>query len=170
MNPKLAYKFCPKCGGILDLKKNNLLVCKACGFEFFINAIPCNGVIIKNERGEIMLVKRKFPPMKGDWDWPGGFLDAGESVSHSVVREIKEELNVNVSVEKIIGVYEGRYEFGGILQYVICIAVSAKIVSGEIKVSDDVEEYKFFLPEEILRMDLAFKFIRKGIADYLKNP
>lgn len=168
MNPIQAYKFCPRCGGKLVQKKKNLLICQKCGFEFYINSLPCNGVIIENEKGEIMLVKRKYPPMKGYWDWPGGFIDAGESLEDSVKREIKEELGIEIGTQRIIGVYKGKYEFQGILHDIIGIAVSTKIISGEIKVSDDVEGYKFFQPQEILKMDLAFEAIRLGIADYLK--
>lgn len=169
MHPINFYKFCPKCAGELKQEKENLLVCSDCKFQFYINALPCNGVIIENEKGEILLVKRKFDPQKGKWDYPGGFIDGGESLEHSVKREVKEELNVEVEMLKLVGVYEDIYKYQNILNPSLCIVVSVKITSGELKVSDDVKEYKFFPPEEILGMDLAFKNIRKGLLDYLKN-
>ncbi len=62
MEPKDFYKFCPKCGEKLIAQKENFLRCEKCGFHFYINPLPCNAVIIENEKGEIMLVKRKFDP------------------------------------------------------------------------------------------------------------
>lgn len=168
MNPTNAYKFCPRCSGNLLKRKENLLVCRSCQFEFYINALPCNAAILENEKGEILLVKRKFNPQKGKWDWPGGFLDGGEALDNSVKRELKEELNVDIKIKKLIGVYEDKYEFQGILYPAICMVVLAEITGGNLKASDDVEGYKFFPPEEVLKMDLAFESIKKGVTDYLK--
>ncbi len=167
MNPKEVFKFCPKCGGKLIKKEGNLLDCSKCGFHFYINPLPCNGVIIENDKGEIMLVKRKFEPKKGYWDWPGGFINSGESLEDSVKREIKEELGVDVGEIEIVGVYEDRYLYQDILDYTICIAVSAKITGGSLKVSDDISGYKYFSKEEIFRQNFAFPSIKQGVSDYL---
>lgn len=169
MNPNKAYKFCPRCGGNLNPQGKNLLICSNCGFNFYINAIPCSAVIIENEKQEIMLVKRKFDPMKGYWDWPGGFFDAGESLENSVKREIKEELGIKIKLGKIIGVYEDIYKFQNIVNYTLCTIVSAKITGGEIRALDDVSEYKYFPKNQILKQKLAFAYMKKGISDYLKN-
>ena len=131
--------------------------------------MPSNAAIMENEKGEILLVKRKFDPMKGFWDWPGGFVNPGESLEDSVKREIKEELGVDVTVNKISGVYEDRYLYQGIQNYALCIAVSAKITNGEITVSDDVSEFNFFSPSKIFEAELAFPSVKKGIEDYLKQ-
>jgi NADH pyrophosphatase NudC (nudix superfamily) len=98
MEPKNFYKFCPKCGGNLVFQKENCLICRNCKFHFYINPLPCNAAIIENEKGEIMLVERKVDPKKGFWDWPGGFINPGESLEDSLKREIKEELNVENNV------------------------------------------------------------------------
>ncbi len=169
MEPIDVFKFCPRCSTSLKKEKDHLLICGKCGYEFYINAVPCNAVIIENEKGEIMLTKRKFDPAKGMWDWPGGFIDAGETLEESVKREIKEELGVEVRVDKTIGTYIGRYLFQDINAYLFCVAVSAIIISGYLKVSDDITEYKYFPPQEILNMEVAFEAIKQGIGDYLKS-
>lgn len=168
MNPNIVYKFCPVCSNKLNFKKENLLVCLSCKFEFYINAVPCNAAIIENEKGEILLVKRKFPPQKGYWDWPGGFLDAGESLEESIKREIKEELGVEIEFLKLIGVYSDTYLFQNINNPVICIVMAGKI-KGEIKVSDDVSGYKYFSKKDIFKQKLAFKAMEKGLLDYIKS-
>ncbi len=169
MNLIRAYKFCPRCSGNLIFKKDNLLVCNKCNFEFYINPSPCNAVIIENEKQEIMLVKRKFDPMKGYWDLPGGFINAYESFEDSVKREIKEELGVEVKLGKTIGVYKDIYVFQDVENPVIVIVVLAKITKGIIKVSDDISGYKYFPKDKVLKEKLAFPTIRLGISDYLKK-
>lgn len=169
MNPNVAYKFCPICSSKLNFKKENLLVCSKCDFKFYINPSPCNAVIIENENGEIMLVKRKFDPQKSYWDLPGGFIDAYETLEDSVKREIKEELGVDVKVDRIIGVYKDIYVFQNIKVPTIGIVVLAKITKGKIKVSDDVADYKYFSKKDIFKQKLAFKSMKSGIRDYLER-
>lgn len=168
MNPKDAYKFCPRCTGDLVEEKENMLRCRKCDFEFYINALPCNAAIIENEKGEILLVKRKFSPQKGYWDWPGGFIDPYESLEDSIKREIKEELGVEIELGKLIGAYSDTYLFQNINLPVICIVMSGKI-KGKIKVSDDVSGYKYFSKEDIFKQKLAFKAMRQGLLDYFNK-
>ncbi len=167
MDPINVYKFCPKCGGGLEVKKENLLVCRKCGFKFYISALPCNAAIVENERGEILLVKRKLDPGKGFWDLPGGFLDGGESLEDSVKREIKEELQVEGKMGKIIGIYEDKYLFQGINYPILTTVVSASITSEKLHASDDIESFSFVPKEEVLGRRFAFASITKGISDYL---
>ncbi len=169
MEPKEFYKFCPKCGGDLIPGEEQLLICGKCSFRFYINPLPCNAAILENEKGEILLVKRKYDPMKGYWDWPGGFIDPGESLEDSVKREIKEELNVDIKVMGIIGVYNDRYLYQDILHYSLCAAVSAKITAGQLKANDDIDGFEFFNKDKILKLDFAFPSIKKGIEDYFKK-
>lgn len=166
MDPKNVYKFCPKCGGKLN-EKQDYLECPSCGFHFYLNSIPCNAVIIENEKREFLLVKRKMEPRAGTWDLPGGFLKPGENFFNSVKREVKEELHVEIEVIKITGIYEDAYLFQGILNPTLCITVEAKILSGNLRADDDAEEYRYFPRDEVLKLDLSFKGIRKSLEDYI---
>ena len=51
----------------------------------------------------IVLIQRKNPPL--GLALPGGFVDVGESVEHAVVREMKEEISLDVAIKKLFGVY-----------------------------------------------------------------
>ena len=51
----------------------------------------------------IVLIQRKNPPL--GLALPGGFVDVGESVEHAVVREMKEEISLDVAIKKLLGVY-----------------------------------------------------------------
>lgn len=168
MNPKKAYRFCPKCTSRLKPSTSNLLVCQKCQFHFYINPIPANAALIENENGEVLFVKRKFDPKKGFWDFPGGFIHPDEEVEASTIREIKEELNVDIKIIKLIGIYPDKYLYAGINEPTLNIFFSAKIVSGKLKADDDISGFKFFKKENLLKQSLAFEWMKKGIKDYLK--
>jgi 8-oxo-dGTP diphosphatase len=69
--------------------------------QFYVGV---HGVIAN--RGRI-LVLRRAPGMRyrpGAWDLPGGHLALGESVEQCVVREIKEETALDVTIERLLGI------------------------------------------------------------------
>lgn len=164
-----VYKFCPKSGDALKQISENILQCNNCGYKLYVNPITCNGVIIVNENGKIMLVKRKFDPKKGYWDLPGGFIEPHEDLEQSVKREIKEELGVDIDLIKIIGVYNDVYEFQDIIWPTLGIVVAAKTVTGNFRSSDDINSYKFFRLQEALKQRLAFHSIKKALLDFAKS-
>src|SRR5688500_6478317 len=110
----MEYKFCPKCGSEAQRKLSNLLVCKNCDYNFYLNPASTHAIILENSKGEILLVKRKFEPMKGALDLPGGFVESGESLEDSVIREIKEELGIDIPDVKYFGSYPDEYLFQGV--------------------------------------------------------
>lgn len=168
MSPKKIYKHCPKCGDKLIPQKENFLICSSCKFHLFINPIPTNAAIIENEKGEVLLVERKFDPKKGFWDFPGGFIHPDEDVENSVKREIKEELNVDIKIIKMIGIYEDRYLYQEIEEPTLNILYSVKIISGKLKADDDISGFKFFKKTDLLKQRIAFEWMKQGIKDYLK--
>lgn len=63
-------------------------------------------VISKSEkRTEILLVKRKNEPFKGQWVFPGGFVDDGEDLETAAGRELEEETSVKSTALKQLRAY-----------------------------------------------------------------
>jgi ADP-ribose pyrophosphatase YjhB (NUDIX family) len=79
---------CPKC-------KNEI--------EVYQNPIPTVDIIIEIKSKEIVLIKRKNPPY--GWAIPGGFVDYGETLEETAVREAKEETNLDVKLIKQFHTY-----------------------------------------------------------------
>jgi RimJ/RimL family protein N-acetyltransferase/ADP-ribose pyrophosphatase YjhB (NUDIX family) len=76
------------------------------GFIAVLNAgLPTKRVIaqglIRNSADEILLCELTY---KQEWDLPGGVVDPHESPAHAVVREIREELQVEVSPRSLVAV------------------------------------------------------------------
>lgn len=60
-------------------------------------------VVVLYPDGKIVAIQRKFPPL--GLALPGGFVDEGESCEHAAIREIKEELNIDIACLELIGVW-----------------------------------------------------------------
>lgn len=67
------------------------------------NPVPTVDIIVYEDSLGVLLIERNNPPF--GWALPGGFVDYGESVERAAVREAKEETNLNVSLERLLGVY-----------------------------------------------------------------
>ena len=62
------------------------------------------GALIRNERGEMLLVK---PNYKDGWILPGGTVEAGEAPKPGCEREIVEELGLDVKLGRVLLIFHG---------------------------------------------------------------
>ncbi|MBQ8886924.1 MAG: NUDIX hydrolase [Candidatus Gastranaerophilales bacterium] len=90
---------------------------------------------IKDNKLQVLLVKRANEPFKGRWAIPGGFIRLSENLDNAALRILKEKTNVdNIYLEQL-------YTFGDPLRYpssrVITCAYFALIRSDDIKLSVD---------------------------------
>ena len=62
------------------------------------------------EDGEnIFATQRGYGEFKGKWEFPGGKIEDGESPEEAIIREIKEELDTIIKIEKLIDTVEYDY-------------------------------------------------------------
>ena len=64
--------------------------------------------IIKNE-DKILATKRGYGEFINMWEFPGGKIESGETKKQALVREIKEELNIEINVDKFALDIEDQY-------------------------------------------------------------
>ncbi|MEO9969081.1 MAG: NUDIX domain-containing protein [Hyphomonadaceae bacterium] len=87
------------------------------------------GAYITNSDGAVLLIKRLREPEAGAWGLPGGKVDFGESAELAVIREISEELGIQISLTGLAGMTETID--GGDGRHWVAPVYHAQIVSGE---------------------------------------
>ncbi len=97
--------------------------------------------VIKNNEDEILIVKR-HPKSKTDpemWELPGGKVEDGEYFTKALVREIKEEVNLNCEVGDLCEAVQNDYSNKRTVQLYMYL----NNVKGEVKISEEHTEFKW---------------------------
>jgi len=66
--------------------------------------LPSVTGIVRNADGDILLVRNSGAT---EWTTPGGMIEPNERPAESVIRELKEELGIDVEVKSLLGVFSG---------------------------------------------------------------
>lgn len=105
------------------------------------------GCLIFNEKGQILLQKRSDD---GLWGNPGGSMDLGETIYETIIREIKEETNLDIKEEnlKIFNIYSGEEQHhiypNNDEAYFVNIIFETNTYNGKITNDSESCELKFF--------------------------
>ena len=93
---------------------------------------PVSAAIIHDNAGRIFATQRGYGEMQGGWEFPGGKIEAGETPEEALKREISEELDTIISVEKLIDTVEWDYStFHLTMHCYICHVVSGSLTLKE---------------------------------------
>jgi NAD+ diphosphatase len=169
--PERVLKYCPKCGSSdFPGHSDRSFKCGHCGFHFFVNAAAAVAAIILNEKGELLLTRRALDPNKGMLDLPGGFVDPGERAEDALVREVREELNLQVMNYEFLTSFPNEYVFSGFTVYTIDLAFICHIKDfAGISWRDDISGYVFVRPEMLDYNEICSESIRLIIQSFLKG-
>ncbi|HMA35133.1 MAG TPA: NUDIX hydrolase [Chloroflexia bacterium] len=141
-----VYTYCPVCATPLaeQLRFDRPRpVCPACGFIHFLDP-KLVAVVVVEHAGQILLARRNTEPGRGQWSFLGGYVDRGERVEDAAIREVREEANLDVVLDGLLGLYSapGRTH--------VVAAYRAHVAGGDISrlaaQADEVGELAFFAP------------------------
>ena len=100
---------------------------------------------------EVLLIKRANQPSQGLWSVPGGAIELGETIQQTAKRELNEECNIEITVDKIFNVEnliipdeKGRTLFHYVVTYLI-----AHHISGEAQAGSDALDVKWAARREL---------------------
>jgi 8-oxo-dGTP diphosphatase len=136
--------------------------------------VGVGGVIVVD--GRVVLIKRRFEPLAGQWSLPGGSLEVGETLEAGVAREMLEETGLEVEVGPVVDVFDRilldadrkvRYHF--VLVDYLCVPRG-----GTLAAASDVTDAVLVDPAELAPYRLTAKaeeIIRKAFDLYHRqNP
>ncbi|MBR6224063.1 MAG: (deoxy)nucleoside triphosphate pyrophosphohydrolase [Lachnospiraceae bacterium] len=94
--------------------------------------VEMNGEKDNERRRMIFATQRGYGEMKDGWEFPGGKIEAGETPEEAIVREIKEELDTVIKVEKYVDTIEYDYpEFHLSMDCFLCSILEGDLVLKE---------------------------------------
>jgi 8-oxo-dGTP pyrophosphatase MutT (NUDIX family) len=117
--------------------------------------LGCSAVLFDEQREMVLLTRRTD---NGQWCLPGGMIDPGESVIQGCEREVFEETGLRVRVARLTGVYSNPnlltvYPDGNNAS-VIVLTLEVKQIGGELGLSNETTDARFFPVVEAIKMDL----------------
>ena len=163
------FKFCPQCGKTaLSEPRKNALRCDGCGFVYFHNCAAAAAAVIETGKG-IILTVRAEEPKKGGYDLPGGFVDYGESLEQALMREVREELNLEIRNFRYLGSFPNIYSYQGVTYFTTDAIFAVQTPNlDRLKANPEIQEFVIIEAKEIELDRIGFESIKEGIKRYLK--
>lgn len=159
-------KYCPKCGSKLKLSRieeEKRLACPACQWVNYENPLPSSAALVRNDKGEVLLVKRGKEPGKGKWALPSGFIEIDETPEKACLRELKEETGLKGEIVRLVGVYSQKS-----LLYRNVLIIGYEVEArGNLSPGSDSLKAEFFPLDNL--PDIPFSSHRKMIEDGIKK-
>jgi NADH pyrophosphatase NudC (nudix superfamily) len=117
-----------------------------------------SGAFVFNDKNELFLLKNKL----GTWGIVGGHLEKGETIEACLIREIKEETQMNVKIISQIGMIQTGNSF--------IVRFAAKYLSGKIILQkEEALDYKWVALEELKKYNLTFEELPNIAKNALKK-
>ena len=113
--------------------------------------LTVRGVVRKEDK---ILILRRHPKSRNNpqkWELPGGKVDPGEFFDVALVREFKEETNLDVKIESLFEVVQDEFISRRTNQPIstVQLMMNLEIMDGEVQISSEHDDYKWASIEEL---------------------
>lgn len=122
-------------------------------------------IIIKNDKGEILLSKRSKEFGFGEWELPGGHIEFGETFERCVIRECNEELGIEVKVSKLVSVAPNMKQGN---HYIVFVFLAESFIGTPKNMEPEVHSEMSWFPENKLPKNL-FVASKNALDNYFSG-
>ncbi len=170
--PRAVFRHCPSCGHTgLEPHAGYGFVCPRCSFLFFLNVAAAVAVLLQDDQGRVLLVRRARDPRRGTLDAPGGFADWGETAEEALRREVREELNLELDDLAYHCSVPNLYEYRGLNYRTLDVYFTARARDwSRLAPADDVDGFTFVHPAEVAPEAIGFESVRRAIEQIAGRP
>jgi 8-oxo-dGTP diphosphatase len=98
--------------------------------------------------GKVLIVRRARPPAHGLYTLPGGGVELGETLEEAVIREVKEETNLDVEPVALAGYRQAitRDAVGAVERHFVILPFAARWIAGEVSLNEELGEAHWLDP------------------------
>lgn len=160
-------KFCSDCGSSVSQRvpqgdNRPRFVCDECDAIHYQNPRIITGCLVEHQN-QILLCKRAISPRKGFWTLPAGFMENGETIEESALRETWEEAEAKVHNPSLYAVFN--------LPYInqVYIFYRGSLVDGHFGAGIETLESRLFTEADIPWDTLAFPTIHKVLKFFYND-
>lgn len=128
--------------------------------------VGVGAVIFDGDR--VLLVKRGHEPLKGQWSLPGGTVELGETLEHALVREVREETGLEITIGPLVEVFDriDRAADGRIAYHFVIVDFACSPEGGSLAHASDAEDARWVSVGDLRSYDVTEKatmVIHKGL-------
>jgi ADP-ribose pyrophosphatase YjhB (NUDIX family) len=153
-------RFCPRCAAEARVSFPRELHCEHCGYHALWSPEPVAAAIPRDADGRIWLLRRTQHEGAGLWTFPGGYVELGESVADAARRETREELEMEIELGSLVGVYSRATE-----RHVLVVFGARALGIG--RETAEASEVRAFAPADLPWAELAFWSTEAALRDAL---
>jgi NAD+ diphosphatase len=157
------HRFCGRCGSPTERRSVELSrTCTVCGLQHFPRISPA--VIVRVERGDEILLARSPHFAPGVYSTLAGFVEPGESLEDTILREIQEEVGVRVTNLRYFGSQPWPFPHSLMIGFV------AEYESGEITPQEgEIEDARWFAVDDLPGLPSQFSIARALIEEWIRK-
>ncbi|MFD8100285.1 NUDIX hydrolase [Nocardia fluminea] len=131
--------------------------------------IPGGSALVVGDAGRILLQRRAD---SGNWSFPGGTMNLGETLEQCVIRETREETGLEVTITGLLGIYTDpahviAYADGEVRQE-FNVTFYAEAIGGKLAVSSESTAVEWVDPADLEAMPMH-DTMRMRIAHHLEG-
>jgi ADP-ribose pyrophosphatase YjhB (NUDIX family) len=145
--------------------------CDPCGFLYYFNAAVSVAALILQDDGRGLFIRRGKEPARGKLALIGGFVDPGETLQSALRREVREEVNLELSSMTYLAAFPNEYLYRDVAYPVVDVFFVCRAMRPEDAAAlDAVESLEWRDVAAVDLNEIAFASMREALCLFLGDP